>query len=119
MVIPQFKEIRQAYGFEEVAIVPGDVTINPDQTNMEMEIGHLRLPTPVLASAMDAVVDPSFAVRMSEAGGLGVMNLEGVYTRYEDAAAIISECVVAEQILTSHWRGRVGLTPEAQAAVGA
>lgn len=101
MAVPQFKEIRRAYGFEEVAIVPGDVTINPDQTNLEMEIGHLRLAIPVLASAMDAVVDPSFAVRMSEAGGVGVMNLEGVYTRYEDAAAVISEIAEAPAEFTT------------------
>ncbi len=83
--IPQFKEIRQAYGYEEVAIVPGDVTINPDQTKIDLEIGNLRFAIPVLASAMDAVVSPAFAVRMSQLGGLGVLNLEGLYTRYEDA----------------------------------
>ena len=84
MAVPQFKEIRRGYGFEEVAIVPGDVTINPDQTNTELQIGTVRLAIPIVASAMDAVVSPSFAVKMSQAGGLGVMNLEGLQTRYED-----------------------------------
>ncbi|MSQ21899.1 MAG: GuaB3 family IMP dehydrogenase-related protein [Dehalococcoidia bacterium] len=84
MSIPQFKEVRHAYGFEDVAIVPGDVTINPDQTDINLEIGHLRFTIPVLASAMDAVVSPSFAVRISQLGGLGVLNLEGVYSRYDD-----------------------------------
>ena len=84
MAVPQFKEIRRGYGFEEVAIVPGDVTINPDQTNTELQIGTVRLAIPIVASAMDAVVSPSFAVKMSQAGGLGVLNLEGLQTRYED-----------------------------------
>lgn len=88
---PQFKEIRHAYGYEDVAIVPGDVTINPDQTNTDLEIGHLRLSIPIIASAMDAVVSPEFAVRMSQAGGLGVLNMEGIYCRYEDAGAILSQ----------------------------
>ncbi len=93
MAIPQFKEIRPTYGFEEVAIVPGDVTINPDQTNIDLEIGHLRFTIPVLASAMDAVVSPGFAVRMSQAGGLGVLNLEGVYSRYDDPQEAIDRIV--------------------------
>ncbi len=118
MAVPQFKEIRQAYGFEEVAIVPGDVTINPDQTNMEMEIGHLRLSIPVLASAMDAVVDPSFAVRMSEAGGVGVMNLEGVYTRYEDAAAIISEIAEAPAEFTTGLLQKLYTAPIREDLIG-
>jgi IMP dehydrogenase len=118
MVVPQFKEFRQAYGFEEVAIVPGDVTINPDQTNLEIEIGHLRLPVPMLASAMDAVVDPSFAVRMSEAGGVGVMNLEGVYTRYEDAAAIISEIAEAPAEFTTGLLQKLYTAPIRQDLIG-
>ena len=88
---PQFKEIRHAYGYEDVAIVPGDVTINPDQTNTDLEIGPLRLSVPIIASAMDAVVSPEFAIRMSQAGGLGVLNMEGIYCRYEDAEAILSQ----------------------------
>lgn len=90
-MIPQFKEIRHAYGYEDIAIVPGDVTINPDQTNTDLEIGHLRLSIPIIASAMDAVVSPEFAIRMSQAGGLGVLNMEGIYCRYEDAGAILSQ----------------------------
>jgi len=91
MLTPQFKEIRHAYGYEDVAIVPGDVTINPDQTNTELEIGHLRFSIPIMASAMDAVVSPEFAIRMSQAGGLGVLNMEGIYCRYDDATAILSQ----------------------------
>ena len=84
MAVPQFKEIRRAYGFEEVAIVPGDVTINPDQTVTDLELGPVRLSIPILASAMDAVVSPGFAIQIGKAGGLGVMNLEGLQTRYDN-----------------------------------
>ena len=91
MTITSFKEVHQAYGFEEVAIVPGDVTINPDQTDIDLEIDHLRFTIPVMAAAMDAVVSPDFAVRMSQAGGLGVMNLEGLYSKYDDPQSAIDQ----------------------------
>ena len=88
---PQFKEMRRSYGFDEVALVPGDTTINPEQVNIDLTIGGLTFPIPVLASAMDAVVDPKFAVEMSKLGGLAVLNLEGVQTRYEGAASVLEE----------------------------
>jgi len=91
MPTPQFKELRHTYGFDEVALVPGDATVNPDQVNIDFKIGPFTFPVPILASAMDAVVDPKFAVAMHKLGGLAVLNLEGVQTRYEDAAAILEE----------------------------
>jgi IMP dehydrogenase len=91
MPTPQFKELRHTYGFDEVALVPGDATVNPDQVNTDFKIGHFTFPVPILASAMDAVVDPKFAITMHKLGGLAVLNLEGVQTRYEDAAAILEE----------------------------
>ena len=91
MPTPQFKELRHTYGFDEVALVPGDATVNPDQVNTDFKIGSFTFPVPILASAMDAVVDPKFAVAMHKLGGLAVLNLEGVQTRYEDAAAILEE----------------------------
>ena len=91
MPIPQFKELRQTYGFDEVALVPGDSTINPEQVNIELKIGHHAFPIPILASAMDGVADPQFAITMSKLGGLAVLNLEGVQTRYEDAASVLAE----------------------------
>ena len=84
MEVPQFKELRRAIGFDEIAIAPGEVTINPDMTNTEFSIDGVALSMPILAAAMDAIVSPSFAVEMSNFGGLAVMNLEGVQTRYDD-----------------------------------
>jgi len=91
MHAPQFKQMRTGYGFDEIAIVPGDVTVNPEQVNIELTVGPLTLPLPILASAMDAVVDPPFAVKLSKLGGLAVLNLEGVQTRYNNADEILAE----------------------------
>jgi IMP dehydrogenase len=87
--------MRRAYGFDEVAIVPGDVTINPAMTELSFRIDHLEFPLPILAAAMDAVVDPKFAAAFHQAGGLAVMNLEGLQTRYEDPAAVLEEVAAA------------------------
>ena len=89
MAAPQFKEIRKAYGFDDVAISPGVVTINPDQVNREFSINGMTMPMPVLASAMDAIVSPSFAVEFDKRGGLAVMNLEGVQTRYDNPPEVL------------------------------
>ncbi len=95
MNIPQSKQLRRAYGFDEVAIVPGDVTINPDQTNTDFKIENLNFSIPIIASAMDAVTDVNFAILMSKLGGLAVLHLEGVQTRYEQPEAILAEITQA------------------------
>ena len=87
--------LRRAYGFEEVALVPGEVTIDPDEVELGVEIGGRRLAIPFMAAAMDAVSDVDFAVRMAAAGGLAFVNLEGLYARYEDASPIIDRVASA------------------------
>ncbi|PIU23363.1 MAG: GuaB3 family IMP dehydrogenase-related protein, partial [Chloroflexi bacterium CG08_land_8_20_14_0_20_45_12] len=89
---PKFKQLERAYGFDEVSLIPGDVTINPDQTDISFNLRNLTLSIPILAAAMDAVVDPSFAVKFNKLGGLAVLNLEGIQTRYENADEIL-ECI--------------------------
>jgi IMP dehydrogenase len=89
------KELRYSYGFDEVALVPGEVTVNPDQVDIGFSIGDRSFPIPLLAAAMDGVVGPEFAVAFSKAGGLAVLNLEGIYTRYESPKEILSEIVEA------------------------
>jgi IMP dehydrogenase len=83
MAKPKFRELRRSYGFDEVAIVPGDVTVNPDQTNIELKIAQFTLGIPILGAAMDAVTDVNTAILMGKLGGLTVLNLEGVQTRYD------------------------------------
>jgi len=99
MAKPRFRELRRSFGFDEVAIVPGNVTINPDQTNIELKIDDFTFALPILASAMDAVVDVKTAAILSKLGGLAVLNLEGVQTRYdnpEEVLADIARAPVAE-----------------------
>ena len=91
------KELRRTYGFDEVSIVPGQVTINPDQTNIEFSLDGITLSAPVMTAAMDAIVSPEFAVRFDQLGGLPVMNLEGVQTRYDDPGSVIAEIVEAPE----------------------
>ena len=91
MADPQFKQLRRSYGFDEVAIVPGDVTINPDQANIDFKIEDFTFTIPIIASAMDAVTDVNFAALMSKLGGLAVFHLEGVQTRYDNPAEVLSE----------------------------
>jgi len=95
MATPQFKELRRSYGFDEVAIVPGDVTINPDQTNIDFKIEGFTFSIPIIASAMDAVTDVNFAILMSKLGGLAVLNLEGLQTRYDNPQEILSQIAQA------------------------
>ena len=76
---PQFKELRRAYGFDDVAIVPGGHhTINPDLVELGFKLGPLDFQLPFVAAAMDGVVDVSLAAEFSKLGGLAVLNLEGV-----------------------------------------
>jgi len=97
MSVPQAKQMRRAYGFDEVAIVPGEVTINPAMTEVSLRLDRFEFPIPIIAAAMDGVVDTSFAAAFGKAGGLAVLNLEGVQTRYEDPAAVLAEIASAPQ----------------------
>jgi IMP dehydrogenase len=102
MTAPQFKQLRRSYGFDEVAIVPGDVTINPEQTNIDFKIENFTFSVPIIASAMDAVSDVNFATLMSQLGGLAVLNLEGIQTRYDNPQEVLVEIAqVADTEITS------------------
>jgi len=91
MAKPKFRELRRSYGFDEVAIVPGDITVNPEQADISLEIEGIKLDIPVLASAMDGVTDVKTAITLSKLGGLGVIHLEGVQTRYDNPDDVLAE----------------------------
>jgi IMP dehydrogenase len=91
MATPQYKQLRRSYGFDEVAIVPGDVTANPDQTNIDFNVENFTFSIPILAAAMDAVTDANIAALMSKLGGLAVLNLDGVQTRYDNPEEVLAE----------------------------
>ncbi|MGB2875765.1 MAG: GuaB3 family IMP dehydrogenase-related protein [Gaiellaceae bacterium] len=79
------KKARQAYGFDDIAIVPSRRTRDPQDVDIGWTLGPHLLELPLLASAMDGVVSPKIAIELGKLGGLGVLNLEGIFTRYENA----------------------------------
>jgi IMP dehydrogenase len=79
------KKARRAYGFDDIAIVPSRRTRDPDDVDISWKVGDYRFELPLLASAMDGVVSPRTAKLVGKLGGLAVLNLEGIFTRYEDA----------------------------------
>src|SRR3954447_15956145 len=81
------KKGRRAYGFDDIAIVPSRRTRDPDDIDITWTLGPYRFELPVLASAMDGVVSPATAGAIGKLGGLAVLNLEGIWTRYEDPDA--------------------------------
>ena len=85
------KEPRRAYGFDEISLAPSIITINPDDTDVSVDIGGKKFQVPIIASAMDGVVSPKIAILMSKLGGLGVLNLQGVWARYEDAEKVLEK----------------------------
>ena len=95
MATSQFKQLRRSYGFDEVAIVPGDITTNPDQTDIDFKVENFTFSIPILAAAMDAVTDVNLSVLMSKLGGLAVLNLDGIQTRYDNPEEILLEIAQA------------------------
>ena len=114
----QFKQLRRSYGFDEVAIVPGDTTINPDQTNIIFKIDDLTFSIPILAAAMDAVTDVNFAIAMSKLGGLAVLNLEGIQTRYDNPKEILTEIAQASDNKVTSLLQRIYSQPIKENLVG-
>jgi IMP dehydrogenase len=83
------KTARRAYGFDEIALVPSGKTLDPSLADTSWQIGGVKREIPIIASAMDGVVDVRMAVELSKLGALGVLNLEGIQTRYEDPNPIL------------------------------
>jgi len=113
-----FKELQRSYGFDDVAIVPGEVTINPDMTSTKMTLGDQAFDTPVLASAMDGAVSPRFATLMHEMGGLGVLNAEGLYTRYDDPYSVLEEITSMPQSEVTQYLQQVYAEPIKEELIG-
>ncbi|MGK7891894.1 MAG: GuaB3 family IMP dehydrogenase-related protein [Leptolyngbyaceae cyanobacterium] len=83
------KTARRAYGIDEIALVPGRRTLDPELADTTWRIGGVEREIPIIASAMDGVVDVQMAVQLSKLGALGVLNLEGIQTRYDDPDPIL------------------------------
>ena len=102
MWIGRNRKARVTYGFDEIALVPGQVTINPNEVDTRFSIPRrdaapLELRIPILASAMDGVVDVPFAIEMGKLGGLAVLNLEGVQTRYKNPQEVLHKVLQADK----------------------
>lgn len=102
MWIGRNRKARVTYGFDEIALVPGRVTINPNEVDIRWRLSRrdsepLEFKIPILASAMDGVVDVKFAIEMSKLGGLAVLNLEGVQTRYKNPQEVLQKVVEADK----------------------
>jgi len=85
------KTARRAYGIDEIALVPGGKTLDPNVADTFWEVGGIRREIPIIASAMDGVVDVDMAVKLSDLGALGVINLDGIQTRYDDPTPILEK----------------------------
>lgn len=88
--------LRRTYGFDDVSLAPGTETLDPDEVDTTVDFCGLRLSIPILAAAMDAVVDPEFAGLLASMGGVAVLNLEGLQTRFEDPASVIERIASVE-----------------------
>lgn len=91
------KAARRAYGIDEIALVPGPRTLDPSLADPSWEIGGIPREIPIIASAMDGVVDVKMAVLLSQMGALGVLNLEGIQTRYEDPNPILDRIAAVDK----------------------
>ena len=87
------RRARRCYGFDEIALVPGVVSVNPAEVDTAWELRNLKFRIPFIASAMDGVVDVTFAVSMGKLGGLAVLNLDGVQARYDDPVEAIGQLI--------------------------
>lgn len=116
MWIGRNRKARVTYGFDEIALVPGAVTINPNEVDISFQVPRrdsepLKLGIPILASAMDGVVDVKFAIAMGKLGGLAVLNLEGVQTRYENPDEVLQQVVAADKEKVTALLQKIYLEP--------
>ena len=91
------RKARRSYGFDEVALVPGTLTINPPDVDTSFSIAGIKFQVPIMASSMDGVVDTNFAIAMGKLGGVAVLHLEGVATRYDKPAEAVERIVHSDE----------------------
>jgi IMP dehydrogenase len=92
------KKARRAYGFDDIAIVPSRRTRDAEDVDIAWRLGPHLLELPLLAAAMDGVVSPATAIELGQMGGLGVLNLEGIWTRYDDADAVLERIATFDKV---------------------
>src|SRR4029450_4372717 len=95
MWVGRGRKARAAYGFDDIALVPGALTINPNEVDISWELCGHRFQIPIIAAAMDGVVSPRLAIEMGKHGGLAVLNLEGIFSRYENPDEVLDRITSA------------------------
>ena len=110
------RKARTTYGFDEIALVPGSVTINPNEVDISFSIPKrdsepIKLSIPILASAMDGVVDVKFAIEMGRLGGLAVLNLEGIQTRYKNPEEVLQKVLESDKEKVTSLLQKIYLEP--------
>src|SRR6266699_47406 len=98
MWVGRGRKARVAYGFDDIALVPGTITVNPNEVDISWELCGRRFDIPILAAAMDGVVGPRLAIEMSRLGGLAVLNLEGVVSASPEESTKIIQSIYGEPI---------------------
>lgn len=89
------RKARRCYGFDEIALVPGNLTVNPNNVDASWKLRDRKFSIPIIAAAMDGVVDTNFAIEMGRLGSFAVLNLEGIQTRYENPSKVLDEIASA------------------------
>src|ERR671923_84568 len=112
------KKARRAYGFDDIAIVPSRRKRDPDDIDITWTLGPYRFELPLVASAMDGVVSPAVAGALGHLGGLGVLNLEGIWTRYEDADAELERIAQQPKELATSEMQRIYAEPIKEELIG-
>jgi IMP dehydrogenase len=105
------RRARRCYGFDEIALVPGKITLNPEEVDTSWEFNNKKFSVPILAAAMDGVVGTKFAIEMSRLGGIAVLNLDGVQTRYENPDEVLEEIAKSSPEAATNLIQKVYTTP--------
>lgn len=105
------RRARRCYGFDEISLVPGQTTINPEEVDTSWDFFGKKFSVPIIAAAMDGVVDVKFAVEMSRLGGLAVLNLDGIQTRYEKPDEVLEEVANATPEKATNLIQKIYTTP--------
>jgi IMP dehydrogenase len=111
------KQFTRAYGLDEIALVPSTRTVDYDMVDISTTIAGIQMAFPIFASAMDSVVSPKTAIEIGKLGGVGVLNLEGVQTRYEEPDAILKEIAAVDRDHYVTFMQKVYLKPVQDALV--
>ena len=117
--IGKAKRARRAYSFDDIAIVPSRRTRDPEEVSVAWQIDAYRFELPILAAPMDSVMSPETAIALGKYGGLGVLNLEGLWTRYDEPEPLLAEVAQLQGIEATHRLQEIYTEPIKPALISA